>query len=71
MPTVSIDKTDGCQMYLSKESIEAEIITSKSSAMNILIPTSVDGDYIELPLPEQYKTKIVNNKVHTVPTETA
>ena len=58
-------------MYLSKHSLEAEIISSKSSAMNILIPSDIDGDYIELPLPEQYKTTIVKNKIQTVPTETA
>ncbi len=44
-------------------------MTSKSSAMNILIPTQIDGDYVELALPEQYKTKIVNNKVITTPTD--
>lgn len=38
LPTVSIQKTDGCQVYLSKESINAEIVTSKSSEMNILVP---------------------------------
>lgn len=38
LPTISIQKTDGCQVYLSKESLGAEIITSKSSEMNILAP---------------------------------
>lgn len=37
-PTVSIDKTDGCQVYLSKASVKCEIITAKSSEMNICIP---------------------------------
>ena len=45
MPTVSIQKTDGCQVYLSKESLQAEIVTSKSSEMNILVPKD-DGDYV-------------------------
>ena len=41
MPTISIDKTDGCQMFLSKDSLGTEIITAKSSEMNVMIP---DGD---------------------------
>ena len=40
-PTVSIDKTDGCQVFLSEKSISAEIVSAKSSEMNICIP---DGD---------------------------
>lgn len=47
MPTVSIDKTDGCQMYLSKESLGVEIISSKSSEMNVSIPLD-NGDYVSL-----------------------
>jgi adenylyl cyclase-associated protein len=42
LPTVSIQKTDGCQVYLSKDSVDAEIVTSKSSEMNILIPQGDD-----------------------------
>jgi adenylyl cyclase-associated protein len=34
-PTISIDKTDGCMVYLSKESMETtSFMTSKSSEMN-------------------------------------
>lgn len=47
MPTINIDKTDGCMVYLSEESKAAEIITAKSSEMNILIPKG-DGDYVSL-----------------------
>ncbi|CAD5234365.1 unnamed protein product [Bursaphelenchus xylophilus] len=54
LPTISIQKTDGCQVYLSKDSINAEIVTSKSSEMNVLVP--VGDDFIELPIPEQFKT---------------
>ena len=45
LPTVSIDKTDGCQVYLSKESVNCEIITAKSSEMNILIPDK-SGEFV-------------------------
>lgn len=45
VPTVSIDKTDGCQVYLSLDSLDVEVVTSKSSEMNILIPAA-NGDYV-------------------------
>ena len=38
VPTISCDKTDGCQMFLSKDSVDVEIITAKSSEMNVMIP---------------------------------
>jgi adenylyl cyclase-associated protein len=44
---VSIDKTDGCQVYLSKDSLSAEIITAKSSEMNILVPDA-SGEFVSL-----------------------
>ena len=44
VPTISIDKTDGCQIYLSKESMNCEIVTAKSSEMNIVVPDN--GDYV-------------------------
>lgn len=55
VPTISIDKTDGCMVYLSKESLDTEIVTAKSSEMNILVPVG-DGDFKEFALPEQFKT---------------
>lgn len=45
MPTISIDKTDGCQMYLSDKSLGVEIISSKSSEMNVMVPKG-NGDYV-------------------------
>lgn len=42
VPLVSIDKTDGCQVYLGKESVEAEIVTAKSSELNVMIPQGED-----------------------------
>uniref|UniRef100_A0A1I8B619 Adenylyl cyclase-associated protein n=1 Tax=Meloidogyne hapla TaxID=6305 RepID=A0A1I8B619_MELHA len=67
LPTISIQKTDGCQVYLSKESLGAEIVTSKSSEMNILVPKGADGDFSEFPVPEQFKTiyNIKENKLQT------
>ena len=49
IPLVSVDKTDGIQVYLSEKSIAAEIVTAKSSEMNILVP-GADGEFVSLPL---------------------
>ncbi|XP_046611256.1 adenylyl cyclase-associated protein 1 isoform X1 [Neodiprion virginianus] len=57
VPTISIDKTDGCQMYLNSESLQVELISSKSSEMNVMVPKG-NGDYTEYPVPEQFKTTI-------------
>lgn len=68
LPTIAVDKTDGFQIYLSKESKDAEILTAKCSEMNILIQQD-DGEYDEKPVAEQFKTKIVNGKLVTVAVE--
>jgi len=65
-----IEKTDGCQIYLSKESIGLEVVTSKSTTMNLLLPKD-DGQYTELPIPEQFKTQIKDGKLETLATEIA
>ncbi|PWZ53880.1 Cyclase-associated protein 1 [Zea mays] len=55
VPTISIDNTSGCQLYLSKESLEASITTAKSSEINALVPdANSDGDWAEHSLPQQY-----------------
>lgn len=48
VPTITIDKTDGCQMYLSQDSMNVEIVSSKSSEMNVLVPTGT-GDFVSFP----------------------
>lgn len=65
VPTITIDKTDGCQMYLSKDSLTTEIVSSKSSELNVMVPKA-DGDYTEYPIPEQFKTKIGSKGLNTV-----
>jgi len=67
VPTISIDKTDGCQMFLSKDSVGVEIITAKSSEMNVMIPNG--EDFVEQPIPEQFKTVINGIKLSTTHTE--
>jgi len=53
--TVDVQKTDGCQVYLSKESLDAEIVTSKISELNVLVPDA-SGEFKEFAVPEVYKT---------------
>lgn len=69
VPTISINTTEGCQVYLSKDSLNCDIISAKSSEMNILVPQ--DDDYREFPVPEQFKTVWDGSKLVTEPTEMA
>lgn len=73
VPTVNIEKTDGCQVYLSRKSLETEVVSSKSSSMNLLIPNQDDDEFTEQPVPEQFKTtlNLKTRKLVTTPTESA
>ena len=66
-PTIAVDKTDGCQMFLSADSLGINIISSKSSEMNVLIRK--DDEFVEIPVPEQFRTTVSGMKLETVPTE--
>lgn len=61
-PSFSIDKTEGCLVYLSKESMEVtSFVTCQSTEMNVSFP---DGDeQKELPIPEQFLHKVVGGAV--------
>jgi len=70
VPTVCIEKTDGCQVYLSSKSLNTEVVSSKSTAMNILIPNAAGDEFSECPIPEQFRTVISkDNKLKTVATD--
>ncbi|XP_056596999.1 adenylyl cyclase-associated protein 1 [Triplophysa dalaica] len=70
VPTISINKTDGCHVYLSKDSLSCEIVSAKSSEMNVLVPNK-DGEFTEIPVPEQFKTVWDGSKLVTTATEIA
>nr|AAH60935.1 Zgc:73317 [Danio rerio] len=70
VPTISINKTEGCHVYLSKDSLDCEIVSAKSSEMNILVPEGED-DYREFPVPEQFKTVWDGSSLVTEPTKIA
>lgn len=54
-PTISVDNTSGCQLYLSKDSLETAITTAKSSEINVLVPgAETNSDWGEHALPQQF-----------------
>uniref|UniRef100_A0A5F9CXL3 Adenylyl cyclase-associated protein n=1 Tax=Oryctolagus cuniculus TaxID=9986 RepID=A0A5F9CXL3_RABIT len=67
VPTISINKTEGCHIYLSDDALDCEVVSATSSEMNILVPQ--DGDYREFPVPEQFKTFWDGSKLVTEPAE--
>jgi len=67
VPTIAVAKTDGCQVYLCEKSLSAEIVTSKSSEMNVLVPSANGFD--EMAIPEQFKTVFDGKKLVTTLTE--
>ena len=71
VPVISIEKSDGCQIYLSKTALDVEIVSSQSVAMNVYIPKDEEGDYEEVPVPQQFKSVINMPKrvLLTTPTE--
>lgn len=67
VPTISINKTDGCHVYLSKDSLACEIISAKSSEMNVLVPNK-DGEYVseDINLFMNYKHFLTAVKIFTL-----
>ncbi|KAF2401986.1 hypothetical protein EJ06DRAFT_529125 [Trichodelitschia bisporula] len=66
VPTVLLDQCDGVTLYLSKDSLNTEIFTSKCSAVNVnLPPDTEDGDYTESPVPEQFKSYVRDGQLVT------
>lgn len=64
VPTILIDTTDSGQVYLSKACLDnVEVITSKTSAINVSVPEGEDGDFVERAVPEQIKSVIKGGKL--------
>lgn len=61
-PMITTDKCDGGNVYLSKESINAEISTSCTTAMNVNLPIGDDEEFVEFAIPEQLVHKFDLNK---------
>ncbi|PRW32688.1 cyclase-associated 1 [Chlorella sorokiniana] len=70
VPTVAVDKVDGCQLYLPRTAMEGgtDVTTAKSSAVNVIVPGATeDADPIESPIPEQYVTRCHGGRWVTEP----
>lgn len=59
--TVSIDQSDSGHIYLSKASLDIEIYTSQTTALNIEVPKEEEGDFDEVAVPEQFLHKVGPN----------
>lgn len=71
VPTITIDKVDGIQIYLGKESLNCSILSSKSSEINVSVMDDKSGDYVEHALPEQFKSLWTGRGFKTEPVEKA
>jgi adenylyl cyclase-associated protein len=58
LPSMAIDKCSGVSVVLSQASLDCAFTTSKSSEMNVSVPIGDEGDYKEMPIPEQYVHRI-------------
>jgi len=66
VPSMAVDKCSGVQLYVSKDGLDVEIVTSKSDSLNVLIPDPAGGpDPVEIAVPEQFKTIISKGKLIT------
>lgn len=63
VPQITIDKSDGGNIYLSKESMATEIYTSSSTSVNVNLPIGEDDDFVEFPIPEQLKHTFAEGKM--------
>jgi len=65
-PTVTVENTDGMQLFLSESAKDLDLFTCKSNSVNVLLEEQGQpGEFAENPVPEQLVTKVVNNKLVT------
>lgn len=62
VPLINMDNCDSVQIFVSGDSRTVEIITSQSTSCNVCLLKG-DGEYKELPVPEQIKTTVTGNKL--------
>lgn len=64
---IQLDSTDSGQIYLSKDSLTAEITTAKCSAINVSLPVpgEEEGIFEEQAVPEMFKTVVQDGKLVT------
>lgn len=59
--TIQVETTDSGQIFLSKDCLDAEILTAKCSAIVISFPEG--EEFVEKPLPEMFRSVIQNGTV--------
>ncbi|SBT01094.1 cyclase-associated protein, putative [Plasmodium malariae] len=62
--SLSVDKSVGVQIYLSKENTDCEFTTALSSEMNIHLENA-EGDWNEITIPEQFQHHLQDGKLST------
>lgn len=65
LPQITLDKCDGGNIFLSGSSMNTEIYTTCTTAINVNLPVGDDGDFVEFPVPEQMVHNFNNNKLNT------
>lgn len=66
LPTILLDQVDGAAIYLSSNSLNTEILTSKCTGVNVNVPgRSEEDDYVEQALPEQLRSILRGGKMVT------
>lgn len=70
---VQLDNTDSGQIYLSKDSLGAEITTAKCSSINVNLPVvgEEEGVFEEQAVPDMLKTVVKDGKLVTTVVEHA
>ena len=68
-PTILLDSCDSGQVYLSAAGLDAAIVTSKCSAINVSVPRddagAQEGEMREVALPEQLRHSLKGGKLST------
>ena len=56
--TVTVDKCSGTQVILNRASLAADIVSAKSSELNVVVPGENENDeFKEFAIPEQFVSK--------------
>lgn len=66
LPSIQLDQVDGATIYLSQDSLNTELFTSKCSSVNITLPPASgreEDDSVETPVPEQIRSWVEGGKL--------
>ena len=63
-----MDNTQGLELYLTKEGMDTQILTAKSTAVVVRVPgEKEDDDMVEFAVPEQLISVFKNEKLESEP----